>query len=362
MTTSIGRDAGRVLLAGFPAGPPPQPLLDAVRRGALGGIVLFGRNVGAPAEVARLVDGVVREAPRDAPILVAVDQEGGRVARLGPPVLPLPPMAELGRIDDPDLTRRAAAVVARQLRALGFDWDFAPVLDVDTNPDNPVIGDRSFGDDPTLVTRHGLAFAAGLGEGGVLGCGKHFPGHGDTELDSHLALPRLPHDRARLDRVELAPFRAARGRIPALMTAHVVFDALDPDVPATLSPAVVTGLLRRELGYDGVVVSDDLEMRAVSERWGVPDAACRAVDAGCDLLLVCSDVGSLFDAHRELVARGESDSDFAAKLHRGAERGIALARRCPPAPVTDPARLDALLGDPEARAVRDAIAERTATR
>src|SRR5690606_16845318 len=148
-----------------------------------------------------------------------------------------PPMAQLAGLNDLALTQRAGSLLGRQLAALGFTMDFAPVLDVNTNPNNPVIGDRAFGSEPDAVIAHALAFAHGLeGNGGVLACGKHFPGHGDTELDSHLALPTLRHDRARLDSVELAPFRAARGQLGALMTAHVVFDQLAPKIPATLAP------------------------------------------------------------------------------------------------------------------------------
>jgi beta-N-acetylhexosaminidase len=264
--------------------------------------------------------------------IVAIDQEGGRVARLGPPVAKLPPMRALGAIDDPELTRRAARVLGTQLRALGIGVDFAPVLDVDTNPANPVIGDRSFGRDAAGVIRHGLAFADGLAEGGIVACGKHFPGHGDTELDSHLALPRIAHDRTRLDRVELAPFRAARGRIPTIMTAHVVFDAVDPGVPATISRPAITALLRGELGYDGVIVSDDLEMKAVADRWGVAESAVRAIEAGCDALLVCSTLERIVVARDALIARARSDDAFAARLYEAAARVDRLPRVPAPGP------------------------------
>src|SRR5688572_1439217 len=228
----IAEAAGQVLVGGFPGTVPFEPLLDAAARGELGGIVLFKRNLGSPIEVARLVAAFDEKAPIDRPLLVAIDQEGGRVARLGRPVLELPPMRRLGERDDPELTRRAGRVLGGQLAALGVTTNFAPVLDVDTHPANPVIGDRSFGRDAETVTRHGLAFAHGLAAGGILACGKHFPGHGDTELDSHLALPRLTHAWERLERVELAPFRAACGDLQMIMTAHVVFEAIDADRPA----------------------------------------------------------------------------------------------------------------------------------
>ncbi len=330
MTLSLSQAAGQVLVAGFPGPDAPQRLVDAARAGQLGGVILFKRNLTTPERVPETLRPLVEAAPAELPLLTAIDQEGGRVARLGAPVVKLPPMRRLGEIDDPELTERAGRVLGRQLAALGLSCDFAPVLDVDTNPDNPVIGDRSFGQSPAVVIRHALAFARGLASAKILGCGKHFPGHGDTELDSHLALPRLSHDRARLDEVELAPFVAARGQIPTLMTAHVIFDALDPEVPATLSRKVITGLLREELGYDGLIISDDLEMKAVSEGWGVVDAGLRAIEAGCDTLLVCSDLDAMVATREALAARAAGDVAFEARLMNAAERSIGVRRKCPP--------------------------------
>jgi beta-N-acetylhexosaminidase len=215
-----------------------------------------------------------------------------------------------------------------------------------------VIGDRSFGRTPEIVARHALAFAKGLAAAPILSCGKHFPGHGDTELDSHLALPRLGHDRARLDAIELAPFRAAVGKIPTLMTAHVIFAALDPDVPATLSKRVITGLLREQLGYDGLIISDDLEMKAVSEGWGVVDAGVRAIVAGCDTLLVCSDLDALRETRDALALRAMEDETFAARLMDASTRSLAVRRKCPP-------RIDIeKLEDPDARGLELELAER----
>lgn len=324
------RAAGQVLIAGFPAGPLPESLAGMARTGDLGGFILFRRNLPAVdslAEVATLTRGLRALCPAEVPPWIAVDQEGGRVARLGSPLLRLPPMRRVGARDDVVLTERVAAALGAQLALLGFNTDFAPVLDIDTNPDNPVIGDRSFGTDVASVTRHGLAFAAGLQRAGVIACGKHFPGHGDTDLDSHLALPRLSHDRARLDAVELGPFRAARGALDAIMTAHVVFDAIDPHLPATLCRAAITGILREELGYDGVIVSDDLEMKAVADHYGVGDAACRAIDAGCDAVLICSKPDLCVTAYEALVTRAERDHEFGQRLEQAAERGIALRLR-----------------------------------
>lgn len=350
--------AGQVLVAGFGGTTPPEELLRAARAEHVAGFILFARNLRDAPQVAALNASLASVLRPERPALVAVDQEGGRVRRLGPPVLQLPPMRRLGAIDDPDLTQRAASLLGRQLRALGFTMDFAPVMDVDTHPDNPVIGDRSFGAEPERVIRHGLAFAEGLQGAGVLACGKHFPGHGDTLQDSHFALPRLAHDRQRLDRVELPPFRACRGRVAALMTAHVVFEILDAKTPATLSRRALRDLLRGELGYDGLIVSDDLEMRAVADHMDVAAAAVAAVDAGCDVVLVCSRVHACLQAHEALVRRAERDSAFADRLREAALRSIAIRRRSAPAPITDPADLQTALAPQETARLEDELARR----
>lgn len=348
--------AGRTLIAGFHGRAPDPRLLEATRRAALGGIILFKRNLGTHAETSTLLEAFTRAAPAHAPLFTCVDQEGGRVARLGPPVLALPPMRALGRIDDVALTERAGRVLGRHLAAIGFNVDFAPVLDVDTNPANPVIGDRAFGASAEVVIRHGVAFARGLRAASVIACGKHFPGHGDTDLDSHLALPKLAHARERLDAVELAPFRAARGEIPTLMSAHVVFDALDPGVPATLSRAVMTGLVRETLGYDGLVISDDLEMKAVSDHYGIERSAVDALDAGCDALLVCSDVDALLRARDAIAQRADEDAAFRRALEAKVARADALRRAFPASP--RPADVDSVLRDDEARALEQELARR----
>jgi len=229
-------------------------------------------------------------------------------------------MGEAARALGPDGLRALGEDTGQRLAAVGFNLDFAPVLDVDTNPENPIIGARAFGQTAAAARDHALAFAAGLAAAGVLPCGKHFPGHGDTDVDSHLALPVLRHDRARLDAVELLPFRGAvAAHLPLLMTAHIVYAALDPDLPATLSSRVVPELLRGELGYEGVVVSDDLEMRAIADRFAPEAIAAGAVAADLDLLLVCRDL-----ALAEALAAALPAADPAG--HQAARANARLAR------------------------------------
>lgn len=284
--SALYRDCARLFMVGFP-GTRIDADLAALMDDGIYGAILFKRNVGTAQETATLCRELKLRAGR--PFILSVDQEGGRVARLrGAPFTALPPMRELGQRGDARLVERVGRLLAHELRAVGFDWDFAPVLDVDTNPANPVIGDRSFSRDAEEVARLGVALARGLEAGGIASCGKHFPGHGDTTTDSHLTLPRLAHDLERLRRVELVPFRAfAQARLASLMTAHVLFDALDKGVPATMSERVLTGVLREELGFDGVLVSDDLEMKAIADHYTVEEAAVQGTLAGVDLFLVC---------------------------------------------------------------------------
>jgi beta-N-acetylhexosaminidase len=283
--TDLARAAARLLTVGF-AGKSVDGEMTRLLEAGVGGAVLFSRNVGAPREVAELTAELKRRAT--VPLLVAVDQEGGSVARLRAGFTPLPPLRALGDAGDPELARAVGRVVGAELRSVGVDWNFAPVLDVDTNPDNPVIGRRSLGRDPLCVAELGIAFARGLMDAGVAPCGKHFPGHGDTHQDSHHELPRLPHPLERLERVELVPFaRAVAAGLPALMTAHIVFEAIDSEQPASLSPRVIGELLRGRLGFGGVVVTDDLDMKAIADHFPIEDVAVRALQAGVDALLVC---------------------------------------------------------------------------
>lgn len=321
--------AGQVLVGGFSGLSVPAVLLEAFAEGSIGGVTFFGRNIVNVQQLQQLIKTI--RWPKEHPPLLAIDQEGGRVARLKSPVLKLPPMRDLGQLGDPSLTKRAGSLLGGQLRAIGLTMNFAPVLDVDTNPSNPVIGDRAFGATPEEVIVQARAFAAGLADAGMLSCGKHFPGHGDTLLDSHLALPTVAHSQERLDAVELAPFRHACD-FPAFMTAHVVFPELDADRPATLSPAVVGGLLRRDMGYEGVIISDDLEMKAVAKMFAVAESAILAIEAGCDVVLVCSDTDALFEAREALAAKARQDPVFLERLNDAAERSLRLRRSAPPAP------------------------------
>jgi len=281
---SISREVASLVCMGFEGTEPTPFLRDALDAG-VSSVILFSRNVGSPEETRRTCDRIRECAGR--PVLITIDQEGGDSRRLVDGFSAVPPMRVLAEGGAPAV-EEAARTTARELRDVGIGLDFAPVVDVDTNPDNPVIGDRSFSTEPAVVSALGAAWIRSMQEEGVAACAKHFPGHGDTSEDSHFELPRLPHDLDRLRRVELPPFRAAiDAGVASIMSAHVLFEAVDPGVPATLSPSVLQGILREELGFHGVVVSDDLEMEAITGRMGPGDAAVRAIEAGIDLLLCC---------------------------------------------------------------------------
>lgn len=297
---------GQLLFAGFQGTEVPEDLAALLRQGRVGGVVLFARNLRDPEQVHRLVAELHALAPATAPLCVAIDQEGGRVQRLRAPWTEWPPMRRLGERDDLEETARVARALARELADLGIDLDFAPVVDVDTNPANPVIGDRSFGREAERVARHASAFVRAMQAEGVAACAKHFPGHGDTQEDSHVALPRVDHPLARLREIELVPFRAAAlAGVASMMTAHVLLSCFDDRLPATLC-APVLELLRSELGYDGLVFGDDFEMAAVAAQFPPREATRRALEAGVDALLVCSRADMRDEVLAELEAQPEA--------------------------------------------------------
>jgi len=292
---------GELVMVGLDRPRVTDGLARLLQQRDLGGLFLFGAALGSEGDTAALTTEA-RSTSR-VPLLIAIDQEGGRLQEWGPPHRePLPRAADLGArfaaSGDPEVVRSTARRAGREPRAGGITVDFAPVLDVHTNPSNPIIGDRSFGADPELVGEVGRLFIQGLHEERVAACGKHFPGHGDTAQDSHRTLPVVAHDAARLQRVELVPFsRAIAAGLRMIMTAHVLYPALDPERPATVSPAIVQNLLRQRLAFDGVVVTDDLKMQGIRDEYDLLEGGLAALEAGCDLLLTATE----FDRHEMLL-------------------------------------------------------------
>ncbi|MGH7435641.1 MAG: beta-N-acetylhexosaminidase, partial [Polyangiaceae bacterium] len=340
---------GQLVIGGFPGPSLPAPFAAALRDGRRGGAILFRPNLEGGIEQVASLTAAIHDATSGAPPLVAIDQEGGRVARLKAPLLVVPPMRSIAERADTRLAERIARAVGAELGALGFTIDFAPVLDVNTCAENPVIGDRAFGDDPRTCARYGAAWIAGLQSSGLLACGKHFPGHGDTSMDSHVDLPVVHQSAERIAAVELVPFRAAvESNVASMMTAHVVYPALDPARPATLSPAVCTDL-RRAIGFTGMLVSDDLEMQAIAARMPVGEAAVLAVAAGCDALLVCWSDEKQELAVEALAREAEQSASFRARCVEASTRVLAARRRVTARRVTRGA-LAEVVGGVESRA------------
>lgn len=324
MSSEIERAAARLVTIGFDGPTPHDGVRRLVDRGVRS-VILFARNAGPREQVADTIDRI--KSLSSDPILVCVDQEGGRTVRFTDGFDPPPAMREIGR-DGAGVAGVVGRRLASDLRAVGIDLDLAPVVDVDSNPANPVIGPRSFGADPSLVGACAAAMIVAMQAGGLAACAKHFPGHGDTDLDSHHDLPVLRHGLDRLRTIELPPFRSAiDAGVAAIMTTHVVFEALDPGVPATMSAAAIDGLLRRELRYDGVVISDDLEMAAIADLpeigGDLGEAAVRTVLAGVDLVLCChrdDRQHRVVDALAEAIASGRIPVERVESAHRRLDR------------------------------------------
>jgi beta-N-acetylhexosaminidase len=314
--------AGQRLLIGLPG-----PGLDGETRALIrqlqpAGFILFARNVEDPAQVRELNRELASLVRAEHPAILSVDQEGGRVQRVKDGATLFPPLRWLGNCQDLDLVRRYAEALADEVAACGFNLNWAPIADVDSNPDNPIIGDRSFGRDPHAVAQQVVAYVQATQARGVMACAKHFPGHGDTATDSHLTLPVVEKERC-----ELVPFAAAaQAQVATMMTAHVVFPAWDEDLPATMSKTILDGILRRRMGYEGLIVSDDLEMKAVRGRYPLSLQLEKACLASVDLFLACKEPLLQHQVFEELVRLQEDDAGQ-DRLARDAMRRLEATRR-----------------------------------
>lgn len=319
----MNEKVGQLFVIGFDGTETTPELRSFIREEGIGGVILFRRNITSSNQLKRLVDRLQDESG-DTPLIVSIDQEGGAVQRLPRQFGTFPSMAEVGRraveVDDSSVVYTAAERIASALKPMGINLDFAPVLDVATNPFNPIIGDRAFGSDPEFVAKMGVQFIRGLMHGGVGACGKHFPGHGDTDADSHLELPLLNHTRRRFEACEWKPFRAAIAEgVPAIMTTHLMAPNLDSK-PVTVSHYITTRILRGELGFHGVVVTDDLIMDGISRTMPVRQAAVGAIAAGADMALICEGMArqrEAIDAVKRAVDDGIiPDAQLIASLTR----------------------------------------------
>ncbi|MFN8471639.1 MAG: beta-N-acetylhexosaminidase [Anaerolineae bacterium] len=356
---SLDMKVGQVIMGGFPAPEADATTLAAVRDGSLGNIILFAYNCPSPTSVAALTATLQAAAP--APLLIAADQEGGAVTRLGPPATVMPSAMARGAADDLRLAERAAAVMGAEMRAVGINVGLAPVADVNSNPFNPVIGPRSFGEDPYRVADFVAATVRGLQGRGIAACAKHFPGHGDTAVDSHFGLPRNERSMDELERVELVPFNAAiAANVHLVMSSHILFPALDAERPSTLSHAILTDLLRGRLGFDGVVITDSMEMAGIMQGRSTPDACVEAFAAGADIVCPSHHRADQAAAHALIVAALRSGAIPLRRLDEAVGRILRLKTWLADAAPALDASL-ASVGSPSHQAVAEEVAARSIT-
>jgi beta-N-acetylhexosaminidase len=369
---TIDQQVGQLIMIGFDGTTVDAELRRMIADYHIGGVILFARNVQSPEQVARLTNELqeIALASGHPGLFIAIDQEGGRVARLTEATgfTEFPSAMAVGATGNPENAYRMAAAMAAEMRAVGINVDFAPDLDVNNNPSNPVIGTRSFGSDPAKVAEYGIAFARGLQENGVLAFGKHFPGHGDTGVDSHTDLPRVSHDRVRLDEVELFPFRAAiQAGFAGIMSAHVTFPAIDPTpgLASTLSRSVLTGLLREELGFDGLIATDSLEMGALAAHgYPPPIGAPLALAAGADLLLFNRDHAMHREAFTHLMNTVEEGGVSQEQLDASARRILETKAKfgiLHPTQIAEPAKASESTATAEHRALALELARKGIT-
>lgn len=332
---------GQLLVAGFEGVHAGKDALRAVQEYQVGGLILYARNVESAEQLVGLTNELKALNGEHVPLFLSMDEEGGKVSRMPPEVGELPPALTFGNPENEELRLNACyglgGLLAQRCKAFGIHLNYAPVLDVWSNPDNTVIGSRAFGTDPLRVAAAAPQTAYGMMDAGVIPVVKHFPGHGDTAVDSHLGLPVVDKTLEELEELELLPFREAvsaeryygtyevgKGAVPAVMVGHILMTAFDTERPATLSPAVVTGLLRETLGFDGLICTDDLTMAAIADTYGMGEAAVLALEAGCDLLLVCHGAGNLAAAREGLLAAVESGRISPERLDKSVYRILAL--------------------------------------
>lgn len=345
--------AGQMIMCGFSGKSLPPELGRDLSRGLVSGVVLFESNLGGPEEIRKLTDEIRKLSW--IPPFIAIDQEGGRVQRLRSSFTQWPSAGKLGKQDSGAL-REVAQAMAAELLAVGINLNFAPVLDVDSNPGNPVIGDRSFGPDAARVGRLGGTMIEGFEQAGMICCGKHFPGHGHTSVDSHHDLPVVDADSATLERRELRPFYdAVRAGVPMIMSAHLKAVSLDPYQPATISSRILRELLREQMGFSGVIVTDDLEMGALSNYINLKDAVFSAVRAGADLVMTCSGPESARQARQTIIESHDHGAVGYGELFLSARRILRLKENYLFADLPPKKKLNKIIGSAEHQALAESL-------
>lgn len=323
---TIDEKIGQLIIAGFDGITVNDELQSLILEKYIGGVILFSKNVESASQVVEL-NNEIKEINKvnKSPIFISVDEEGGLVSRMPSEFKDIPTNSDIAKYDDEDLSYNIGKVIGEEISSLGFNMDFAPVLDINSNPNNPVIGDRSFGDNEAIVSKLGIATMKGLKDSDVIATVKHFPGHGDTSVDSHVGLPVVEHDLERLKSFELVPFKKAiDAGADMVMVSHIMLPKIDEKEPATLSKTIITDILRKDMNYNGVVVTDDMTMGAIINNYDIGEAAVKSINAGVDIVMVChqyENVTKVIDAIKEAVNNGSITEE---RIDKSVERILKL--------------------------------------
>lgn len=326
---TLEEKVGQLLVIGVEGTSFSSEMDNLIRNYHVGGVIIMGRNVATTNEMLQLINGIKKANEHNKiPLFLSVDEEGGRVSRLPVGIPKLPTSAQIGKLNDESVSYRAGTYLAGVLNEFGYNMNFAPVLDVNSNPRNPVIGNRSFGSDPYQVAKLGISTMHGMMDNGIIPVVKHFPGHGDTVVDSHKALPKVETTLEALRNVELVPFqKAIEEGADAVMVAHILFPALDPDYPSSMSKAIITGLLRNEMKFEGVIITDDLTMGAIANDYTIPEAAVQSFIAGSDQLLVVRDYEVQLNTLNAFIKAIETGEITEERLNESVKRILTLKEK-----------------------------------
>lgn len=358
----LKKQIGQLFLVGFDGLTVPSDFKKTIQEFNLGSTIYFKRNAESPVQLAMLSNSLQfdcrnKDAP---PLLISIDHEGGKVDRLSPPFTHFPAMDHVGEIGSPKLAFHLGLSMGRELEAIGVNVDFAPVADVLTNPSNPIMAGRAFSSDPEVCAKMGSGICRGLQKSGVAAVAKHFPGHGDTSEDSHLTLPYVNRTVQESEDIEFIPFRRLiRSRVEGVMTAHIINKSLDPDLPATLSPKIINDILRAQLRFQKVVFSDDMEMKAIADNYGVEESAVMAIQAGCDILIYRGDTGFHVKAYEALIKAVEQKKISKERIEVSVQRVLNLKKSfaLQSKPI-EMASLEKKIGLAEHKALAEAIAKK----
>lgn len=284
---TLEQKIGQLFIVGFEGDIINDEIIDLVKNQEVGGLIYFSRNVLDSNQIITL-NNEIKAIKKDIPLFISVDEEGGVVSRVPDEFLKLPSSGYIGKFDDENLSYNIGSIIAKELKSLGFNMDFAPVLDIDSNPNNTVIGERAFGNNADIVSKLGIKTMEGLRDGGIIPVVKHFPGHGDTDIDSHYGLPIVTKTLEELNNLEFIPFKnAIENGADVVMVSSIILSSIDSEYPATMSKKVTTDILRNKLNFDGVIATDDMTMGAIMDNYNLTDAVIMAINAGNDLILVC---------------------------------------------------------------------------